>query len=72
MIDELTVGAMRFRDQPAVLVDRDPHDRSLDDGLLPLHLFARSLAIPFYEDRPPIEVVAPPPPHMQSTLQRFV
>ena len=41
LIDELIVGAMRFRDQPAVLVDRDPHDRSLGDGLLPLHLFAR-------------------------------
>jgi 23S rRNA-/tRNA-specific pseudouridylate synthase len=38
----------------------------------PLHLFARSVTIPFYEDRPPIEIVAPPPPHMQGTLRRFV
>ena len=41
-------------------------------GAEPLHLFARSVAIPFYEGRPPIEVVAPPPPHMQATLQTFV
>jgi len=41
-------------------------------GAAPLHLFARSLAIPFYEGRPPIAVVAPPPPHMQATLQSFV
>jgi tRNA pseudouridine32 synthase/23S rRNA pseudouridine746 synthase len=41
-------------------------------GAQPLHLFARSLAIPFYDDRPPIEVVAPPPPHMQAMLQTFV
>jgi len=41
-------------------------------GAEPLHLFARSLTIPFYEGRPPIEVVAPPPPHMQAMLQTFV
>lgn len=41
-------------------------------GAEPLHLFARRVAIPFYEDRPPIEVVAPPPPHMRPTLQGFV
>jgi tRNA pseudouridine32 synthase/23S rRNA pseudouridine746 synthase/23S rRNA pseudouridine1911/1915/1917 synthase len=41
-------------------------------GAEPLHLFARSVAIPFYEGRPPIEVVAPPPPHMQAMLQTFV
>jgi len=41
-------------------------------GAEPLHLFARAVTIPFYEDRPPIEVVAPPPPHMQATLQTFV
>jgi RluA family pseudouridine synthase len=41
-------------------------------GVEPLHLFARSVAIPFYEGRPPIEVVAPPPPHMQAMLQSFV
>ena len=41
-------------------------------GAEPLYLFARSVAVPFYEGRPPIEVVAPPPPHMQSALQAFV
>jgi RluA family pseudouridine synthase len=41
-------------------------------GAEPLHLFARRVTIPFYEDRPPIEVVAPPPPHMQAMLQTFV
>ena len=50
----------------------------LDDPLYgaagsgPLHLFARAVTIPFYEDRPPIEIVAPPPPHMQGTLRSFV
>ena len=38
----------------------------------PLHLFARAVTIPLYEDRPPIEVTAPPPPHMQGMLQGFV
>ncbi|HUL06882.1 MAG TPA: RNA pseudouridine synthase, partial [Candidatus Acidoferrum sp.] len=41
-------------------------------GAEPLQLFARSLSIPFYEDRPPVQVTAPPPPHMQATLQSFV
>jgi RluA family pseudouridine synthase len=41
-------------------------------GAEPLHLFARSVTIPFYEGRLPIEAVAPPPPHMQSTAQAFV
>jgi len=41
-------------------------------GVEPLQLFARSVAIPFYEGRPPIAVVAPPPRHMQATLQSFV
>jgi len=41
-------------------------------GPAPLHLFARSLAIPFYDDRPPIQVTAPPPAHMLATLQSFV
>lgn len=41
-------------------------------GVEPLHLFARSVAIPLYEDRPPVEVVAPPPPHMQEALQAFI
>ena len=37
----------------------------------PLHLFAHRVAIPFYEGRSPIEVVAPPPSHMQAALQSF-
>ncbi len=41
-------------------------------GAGPLHLFARSVAIPFYEGRPPIEVVAQPPPQMKSALQAFI
>jgi RluA family pseudouridine synthase len=41
-------------------------------GVDPLHLFARSVVIPFYEGRPPIEVVAPPPPHMRAALRTFV
>lgn len=40
-------------------------------GVGPLHLFARSVAIPFYEGRPPIEVIAPPPPHMRTVLQEL-
>jgi len=50
----------------------------LDDPLYgtagsgPLHLFARAVTIPLYEDRPPIQVTAPPPPHMQGILQTFV
>jgi RluA family pseudouridine synthase len=35
----------------------------------PLHLFARALAIPFYDERPPITVVAPPPPHMLAAVE---
>jgi RluA family pseudouridine synthase len=34
----------------------------------PLHLFARAVAIPFYEDRTPVTVVAQPPPHMLKAL----
>ncbi len=41
-------------------------------GVGPLHLFARSVAIPFYEGRPPIEVVAQPPPQMKAALQAFI
>ena len=37
-------------------------------GLEPLHLFARSVAIPFYDGRPPVEVMAPPPSHMLKAL----
>jgi len=38
----------------------------------PLNLLARGVVIPFYEGRPPIAVVAPPPPHMQAVLPSFV
>jgi len=34
----------------------------------PLHLFSRAVTIPFYEGRPAITVVAPPPPHMLRAL----
>jgi len=37
-----------------------------------LYLFARSVTIPFYEDRPPIQIVAPPPPHMRASLKSLV
>jgi tRNA pseudouridine32 synthase/23S rRNA pseudouridine746 synthase/23S rRNA pseudouridine1911/1915/1917 synthase len=48
----------------------DPLYGTPGDG--PLHLLARRVAIPFYEGRPPIEAVAPPPPHMQASLQPLV
>ncbi len=41
-------------------------------GAGPLHLFARSVAIPFYEGRPPIVVVAQPPPQMKAALRAFI
>jgi tRNA pseudouridine32 synthase / 23S rRNA pseudouridine746 synthase len=34
----------------------------------PLHLFARAVTVPFYDNRPPIAVVAPPPAHMLKAL----
>lgn len=36
----------------------------------PLHLHARSLVLPYYETKPPIEAVAPPPAHMEQALQQ--
>jgi 23S rRNA-/tRNA-specific pseudouridylate synthase len=36
------------------------------DGVL--HLFARGVVVPFYEGRPPVAVVAPPPSHMLKAL----
>ncbi|MGV2979589.1 RluA family pseudouridine synthase [Camelimonas sp. ID_303_24] len=33
-----------------------------------LHLHARSVTIPLYASRPPVSVVAPPPPHMLAQL----
>jgi tRNA pseudouridine32 synthase/23S rRNA pseudouridine746 synthase/23S rRNA pseudouridine1911/1915/1917 synthase len=35
----------------------------------PLHLHARRLVVPYWQDRPPIEVVAPPPAHMIAALR---
>jgi len=34
-----------------------------------LHLLARALSVPLYPKRPPIEVTAPPPPHMLAALK---
>ena len=41
VIEELSVGAITFRNQRAVLITRDWPDHFPGDGLLPLHLFAR-------------------------------
>jgi tRNA pseudouridine32 synthase/23S rRNA pseudouridine746 synthase len=35
----------------------------------PLHLLARSILIPLYKNKPPIEVKAPVPKHMEANLQ---
>jgi tRNA pseudouridine32 synthase/23S rRNA pseudouridine746 synthase len=37
-------------------------------GGAPLHLHARAVSIPMREGRPPVEVEAPPPPHMAATF----
>lgn len=34
----------------------------------PLHLLARSLVLPLYQERPPVVVTAPPPAHMAAAL----
>jgi tRNA pseudouridine32 synthase/23S rRNA pseudouridine746 synthase/23S rRNA pseudouridine1911/1915/1917 synthase len=36
----------------------------------PLHLHARSIAVPLYPNRPPVTAEAPPPPHMRAALAR--
>lgn len=36
---------------------------------VPLHLHARSIAVPLYPNRDPIRVTAPPPPHMLQALE---
>lgn len=41
VVDELRVGAVRLRNQPAALIESDEPPASLGDGLLPLHLFSR-------------------------------
>lgn len=38
------------------------------DGGRPLHLHARALVIPYWAERPPIEVTAEPASHMQKAL----
>jgi tRNA pseudouridine32 synthase/23S rRNA pseudouridine746 synthase/23S rRNA pseudouridine1911/1915/1917 synthase len=34
----------------------------------PMHLLARAVEIPYWADRPPIRITAPPPPHMIAAL----
>ncbi len=36
-----------------------------------LQLYARSIALPLYPGRPPIEITAPVPPHMMEALRRL-
>jgi len=38
------------------------------DGELPLHLHARGVKIPLSNNKPPVEVEAPVPPHMRALL----
>lgn len=40
------------------------------EGLVPLHLHARSISLPLYPNRAPIAAAAPPPPHMLERLVR--
>ena len=47
----------------------DPIYGKGDGGALLLH--ARAIALPLYPTRPPIEVVAPPPPHFIGVLAGF-
>jgi tRNA pseudouridine32 synthase/23S rRNA pseudouridine746 synthase/23S rRNA pseudouridine1911/1915/1917 synthase len=35
----------------------------------PLHLHARAIALPLYPGKPPVDVTAPPPPHMLAALK---
>ncbi len=35
-----------------------------------LHLHSRAIVVPLYNNRPPIRVSAPPPPHMRAALAR--
>jgi RluA family pseudouridine synthase len=37
----------------------------------PLQLYARSITLPLYPGRPPLEVVAPVPPHMAMALRKL-
>jgi hypothetical protein len=38
-VRELTLGQIRLKNEPAVIVARDEPDASVVDGLLPLHRF---------------------------------
>jgi tRNA pseudouridine32 synthase/23S rRNA pseudouridine746 synthase/23S rRNA pseudouridine1911/1915/1917 synthase len=37
----------------------------------PLMLYARSISLPLYPARPPLEITAPVPPHMVAALHRL-
>jgi tRNA pseudouridine32 synthase / 23S rRNA pseudouridine746 synthase len=37
----------------------------------PLQLHARSISLPLYPNRPPLEITAPVPPHLLAALQRL-
>jgi tRNA pseudouridine32 synthase/23S rRNA pseudouridine746 synthase/23S rRNA pseudouridine1911/1915/1917 synthase len=37
-------------------------------GGVPLHLHSRAISIPLYPGKPPVEIVAPAPPHMIAAL----
>ncbi len=40
------------------------------NGAITLQLHARKIIVPLYKNKPPIEVVAPPPPHIASMLEK--
>jgi RluA family pseudouridine synthase len=48
-------------------------DRVYGDGASaePLMLYARSIALPLYPARPPLEIAAPIPPHMAAAVRRL-
>jgi tRNA pseudouridine32 synthase/23S rRNA pseudouridine746 synthase len=46
-------------------------DRLYGSASVGLQLHARSVRVPLYPKKPPIEVTAPPPPHMTSLLERL-
>jgi tRNA pseudouridine32 synthase/23S rRNA pseudouridine746 synthase/23S rRNA pseudouridine1911/1915/1917 synthase len=37
----------------------------------PLHLYARSITLPLYPERPPLQITAPVPRHMVAALQNL-
>ncbi len=47
------------------------YGRPEEEGLLPLMLHARALAVPLYPNRPPVRVEAPPPETMRAFLARL-